>query len=1500
MAEIEVISVGIVANLAGLKSQLSQAKQLVVDQKFPERQVLIGARINQQSINAAKKQINDQLRGQMERNLEFKAKITASTTSIRTMMGDATKQLRAGEGIKIPIQADLKSAQALKKDIQSKISPINVELTWSWRDGPPTGGGGGGGGGVRPPTGGAGPGSSTVTAHEKAVNRHAAAETVNALTKAPTKARAKQAVTATTSAALMAGSAPVGGIGGIIDLINRAQQEAGTTGALSDKTLFELGAARKTLRETLIAPLTGSPRGAKRYASAVGAKRGGAHLSEKTLIGATSKNVLDKQLTALIYGTETKAAFKESLTRRLNEMEPEEQAGLIAPYVAQRAGTAYSATGRKIKAPTEEDIRAQGVKDFVSDFVKAFTGPTISYPQGIKKPSGVEEFVRGTSEFRARNRAISVRAASEAMSPEEKARASGPTPIPFAPAVPPWMQALQKQVAVQGLGFDPLNLARAPLHPGSRQSILDYGPMGAQGAMSIAEHLRSLKPGRRLAGGGEASSGMYLVGEKGPEILEMRGGGGYVHPLPGRAEGGSVGRMRDAAGRFVSPAQVQRVYVVNMPAAFGSAQAAGPFRVQPGDIDKILKNRPDLAAQLGVAGTEPLAAKAPAAERIARLSLEQQQVARQQARAGAVPLEARLTQAKANVAEAQQLIPVRSLSVAVGQIFSTIFGGRGDALTRAREANALTAKATSETSNWRAQRQKLLQVTAQLAAVDDPKKHAELIEQVQEQAKATRVARNSAEELTTQAEKASANIIKTGGALRNLAAGTVGVVTGTLLFGTAMGVAQAALTGLTEIAAPAIERLTGFQNVAGKVTGALADQTRAMGGAINAATAATEAQANLSAKSADAIDPLIKQRAAVEAGNKAFVDQIDLLHTFQALVGQGGPVKGFDKGLFQTTGGLFGTNIQGVPSTIEQLANEIGGLGNRPTTPTRTQFRGGFGAAQIVPNLDMAKNIEITTKTLADFNGQLEKGGSSARFVVQANEEQWRAIHDLAVPGSHEFADNLRKAGISLQNFNATSEGLAGVLQAFNQANQIPDPQVLIRQMTDRIIPAALAEVRANSLLQRKLIIPGQFALGEIAQPTPGTQGIPFGAGVVGKGDAAAAHLAQKYSSLVGGAVRDINEEIKQGQQALMDLVPPELQAEFGGLLKQIGTLGQQISKIQLGGQQEQVNLAVHEYNNQLRIARRSLADARDLQAALAGHTRDTLGGLEGQNIALQRELQLLGFALQQRQINYQVALAGFVAPGSTPGERAARIEEAKIEASYAQRQLDLQKQIAANQFKTVHIQVGREVTDLLNQLSLLQEGRRVTIDIAVRGRAIEILSKQQALLAQQAQAIINEGVQVKQQAISAAAEVVRQTGKGFASVLGQTAEAWGIFGKQAAAILNALTGTAPGSRNSGDRPLNTGPGHAAGYIGMVNSRTNMTVGEAGGEAVAILSHPRSVTGFGGGGGVNVGGITVIINGGGDSMGDTEAWANIIARKVEERLSRKIALLGTRTALGST
>jgi hypothetical protein len=986
---------------------------------------------------------------------------------------------------------------------------------------------------------------------------------------------------------------------------------------------------------------------------------------------------------------------------------------------------------------------------------------------------------------------------------------------------------------------------------------------------------------------------------------------------------------------------IVRVFVTNWPASLtrgsipaatsrpATAAAAGPVSALPGLLNAAQAASAPAKAAKGAAG-----AATPKVSKGGGLTpLEQAQL---EAKTQDLITAKRLDQKKiaADISASIREAPTRGLQTATGEIAAINLGGLRGVIERRRLAEEATVRSTAALNLFAKAQAKVEQTTIKLAKAQDPKQIAELTKLLHGQEQAASFLDKRYTHLAGEAQKLSENVITTSDKLKVFGANTLGIIGGTLLFGGALTAAQAAVGGLGQLIGPVIERMTGFANKSAEVTSALAQQTDATGGAAESAIAAAAAQANLSARAAATISPLLEQRAATESGNKNLQEAIDLLHTYEEARRRGG-----DQGLFGTTGGLFGTILGGTASTQELIKKELGGGDTRGETGLpEAPF---FGSGQIFGPSGQTKNrgllggvveeFDILQERIRFFNEQIKKGGENVRFMSGATEEaatQFAAAADKA---------NLTEIGDIAQGPNRVilvdesgrpvldPERIKSATEAVNVGFQTPDAEQLIKPLVERIIPNQLAAFEAEANFQLQKIIPAGRSLDFLASPpTPfgagftqvqqGPNGaVPFGntpiSGIEGvpSVDTNATQSFNTYRTVAQSAIDAVIAKAREGRAALLDLgVPPQLIAE-------LETLGNQAQGIELGVANQRAAFEATQYNHQLFILNRNLADARALLGQNVG-AQGRLGALQRENFelgkkqhALQIQAQELQLNLTQRQINFQRAIAGFVAPGTTPEERAARIEQAKIEADFAQKQLDIQKQLLGlgkKQF-IVGVQIfdesaKRQVQDLQFALAELKQARALQLDTTAAQQALAAIRARQAQINSEIGVAIEKSTKKASLAINTALDIANKSGEAFSKILVQTATAWNVFVNQGArAVISLLTGASGGPQGGG------GGGKppmllASGIVGDTLGPTNITVGEAGKEKVAVVKNPKNVSlqslaGVAPSGGS---GVMVIVDVHDNNVEkDTlDALVAKVSAAVETSLNRKTSLFGLRRA----
>jgi hypothetical protein len=1075
--------------------------------------------------------------------------------------------------------------------------------------------------------------------------------------------------------------------------------------------------------------------------------------------------------------------------------------------------------------------------------------------------------------------------------------------------------------------------------------------------------------------------------------FQMRGARGPRAATEARLSSGVV-----AAG------DITRVFVVNWPKGMGLG-GPGPAIADPSQAKAAAKEAAAAARALsaqqaegagpatGVGGATVTGA-VPGGRRIRGLGASPLEKVRAQRRAfeQGEDIEDTLSRARSNITEAMQLSPVRALSVAFGQIAQTAIGGRAGILRRrdiAQRQLRVAGREEGRLTGLRTERERLLEENRGIRTGKTdvaPEDRAAAIRanqaQLAELRPAIREQAGIAGARAAEAEAASKKILSTKQQFVGQAVGLGGIVAGTAVFTAAMTAFQTASEAASQALAPLIDQTLGWSQSLETASRAMSEQiqqTRAVGGREEAIAARAIAggggiTAGLGAVGARAEAQAASRIAAIGLENA------------KAGIGAGGA----DNALFAGTGGLFGGAF-----LSEQLGGQLGFMENinkriGVTAPVRSMTAGGARTAagtvnRANPALEqrIGARAEGRVSAIADFNAALGRaatavGEDTAAFELHtkeavANTKEFERLKTAMITSTQTTDERNAAEKMASQGVVVTARG-GGALApgGFRRATEelargtvIPDLPAFIRQnATQR--RAQLNAINLQAQARREEDLPAQFAFGRIAQP-PRRFGTTFS--TVGA-DARTQQNMARDLRLVADAAKVTAPADKRGADALETIVErtdpargpqvsqatgfttgqrgagPNLTA-FRGLVGQVRQLGGDIQQRQMDVTARQVALQTHEYENQLRITKRSLGDAEDLYAAINGNVSDTLGGLQGQNIMLDRQNQLLSrraqrlafrsedigfkqsdlqmraqqmqFDMAQRQINFQKAVAGFTAPGLTPEERAARINEAKVEADFAQRQLNIQIQIAKmareqlaiakaqagvqreifgnqvaqqeNAFAIQREEARRNVQDIAADLAIMQENRQVTIDTASAEEAIERLRIAQGLLIEEAQTYVTQGQEIRGGILDEVARANAITSQGFTVLVASITGAW-----QAAAdsyITNFVTPVMASLQSTGIARADTRPGsgateHQRGIITTTAGPTQFLAGEAGDEHVIVLRNPTKGTMLGGGfggGGINVGGITIIVQGG------NEQDADKLAAAIERRISTKLALI---------
>jgi len=580
----------------------------------------------------------------------------------------------------------------------------------------------------------------------------------------------------------------------------------------------------------------------------------------------------------------------------------------------------------------------------------------------------------------------------------------------------------------------------------------------------------------------------------------------------------------------------------------------------------------------------------------------------------------------------------------------------------------------------------------------------------------------------------------------------------------------------------------------------------------------------------------------------------------------------------------------------------VGGLGDK-------LFRNGQAPPQQEQG-QLPKVSEELTAYINDLNSAGKRGAlalgqtSEAAYGLATSQEEIQRAMMAAAQDGDQFGVALARLGVIVRDTSGDVADAAERRRAQEQAavgRGIPDVATLgrlaqaqerqrereaaasvpaLQQQFAYERPAFLANLERQQQFQVNAQIPAQAALQNLASPM-----LPVGTGQLGA-NADEQERIEKSTARTQRLQDQLNTYYKQGEQILVDTfqVPQTL-------VNSIRATGQAIASTQAGIRNEQAAYQVAQYNYQLTIAKRSLADIGGLTGKNFGAGQSYLGQLEKENLALSRQGQLLQFGLQQRQINFQVALAGFQAPGVTPEERQANVKEAEIEASYAQKQLDIQRQMFGNQVQIVDIQNLRQGADLARQIGLLLQGRKVTIDTAAaEERLIRLNALQQKQVAE-AGTYVEKVTAVVSRAFGEIQSLETAAGRAMFNASVYAASTFNVYLSSVISGLNSFSQQV-GKQvtpvfGSGGLDNNPNTPYASGGVvqGTIGAPQNATL--HGGEEVLTFAQRMADWGGGSGGG------DVIFNG--DIYVRDESDIDLIARKVQTVMGREGALKGLRS-----
>ena len=439
-----------------------------------------------------------------------------------------------------------------------------------------------------------------------------------------------------------------------------------------------------------------------------------------------------------------------------------------------------------------------------------------------------------------------------------------------------------------------------------------------------------------------------------------------------------------------------------------------------------------------------------------------------------------------------------------------------------------------------------------------------------------------------------------------------------------------------------------------------------------------------------------------------------------------------------------------------------------------------------------------------------------------------------------------------------------------------------------------------KNLLQQPLVAPGLgfFPGATTGKPSAAAAGMTGpAAGMAQQALASSAGSNVRLGAIAGqGMVQALNQVGQFNPASLPNFAMLAIQSQMSAariadLTTKMGKLNQKSSQFN--------------WDNQIRIATRTLGDALGMLGKAGG---TALGKMEGAMHRLDIQGTQLGLQLQQRGITTALAQAQFQAPGQTGEERFFAQKEAIAKAGIQQEQLNISTQ-QFNLSKQIWIEnANRAATDAQRAIEVMVSSRdaeKATIaaqesiaatqqDLAAKVALMQTLVGQAdtnwstvtgAALSgiSQFSGALDEGVTAIYKALGYnvsskngvntfkagsgpsqyGPDTVTTTSPGGGFTASPGSGEWSSGGGGTGGFSSSGTGTLtsdqfakftawtlanPGASqakiNAEFKSLGV-PGFATGFLGTTTGMSQMTVGEAGAETIAVLRNPRSMMGGG-------------------------------------------------------
>ncbi len=345
-----------------------------------------------------------------------------------------------------------------------------------------------------------------------------------------------------------------------------------------------------------------------------------------------------------------------------------------------------------------------------------------------------------------------------------------------------------------------------------------------------------------------------------------------------------------------------------------------------------------------------------------------------------------------------------------------------------------------------------------------------------------------------------------------------------------------------------------------------------------------------------------------------------------------------------------------------------------------------------------APNGGLSDQQAADRKWMLEAIGGGNLRSATAQEAAAQADKYENSPYLAGLAKDMEAAGVvftgELENAGDAAKRLSEIFRGVISADQA------IATAQETQLP------NQAFMFQKQFELQGQQLGAGLALQSRSNPLMPFGVGLPG-GISGVEDIAAQAATLtdqLDGLKAANDVQLNTAISALPSQATPfgpSIQQQAKETLAAIDANTESMLEFQVAASKVSANQAMREYSRNLYLAQRQVSDLAGMVGA-AGASE--IGILEKQNLLASRKLQLLQFEEQQRSLNFQRGMAGFMFEGVTGEEAADRQRINEIRVAKEQEKLDLSKGIFGRGVKIVDEQNMRAFQDAVYQAKELEK----------------------------------------------------------------------------------------------------------------------------------------------------------------------------------------------------